>query len=118
MNLYSLGLTSSVSGNHSIRIRRDMWITPSGTPRYILRASDLVRIDLVTGEVKGRKTPSMEHNLHRMIYASREDIKAVVHTYSPYTIGVAISVDFVHVIEEAKIVVGDPAIIEIGPLDL
>lgn len=113
-DLYALGLTSPVSGNHSFRAgKRGMWITPSETPRYLLRASDLVRIDLPTGRVFGKKKPSREHNMHRMIYNARNDVNAVVHTHSPYTIAVAISkAGFVHVIEEAKIVVGDPAIIE------
>ena len=45
--LYGLGLTSSISGNHSIRFGNDMMlITPTGIPRYSLKASDLVRINL------------------------------------------------------------------------
>ncbi|AIC14761.1 putative class II aldolase/adducin family protein [Nitrososphaera viennensis EN76] len=93
-----------------------MWITPSEAPRYLLRAGDLVRMDLPTGRVFGRKKPSREHNMHRMIYNARSDVNTVVHTHSPYTIAVAISpAGFVHVIEEAKIVVGDPAIIENRP---
>jgi ribulose-5-phosphate 4-epimerase/fuculose-1-phosphate aldolase len=113
--LYFLGLTSPVSGNHSIRAGASMWITPSETPRYLLRAVDLVRMSLATGKAAGRKKPSIEHNMHRMIYNARRDVNAVVHTHSPYTIGVAISSGFVHVIEEAKIVVGDPVIIDNRP---
>jgi ribulose-5-phosphate 4-epimerase/fuculose-1-phosphate aldolase len=111
-DLYLLGMTSPVSGNHSIRAGGSMWITPSETPRYLLRAVDLVRISLATGKAAGSKKPSIEHNMHRMIYGARSDVNAVVHTHSPYTIGVAISAGFVHVIEEAKIVVGDPVIID------
>jgi L-fuculose-phosphate aldolase len=117
-DLYSLGLTSPVSGNHSVRAgNRSMWITPSEIPRYLLRTSDLVRMDLSTGRAFGKKKPSREHNMHRMIYDARRDVNAVVHTHSPYTIAVAISAGegFVHVIEEAKIVVGNPAIIENRP---
>lgn len=114
-DLYSLGLTSCISGNHSIRAGRSMWITPSETPRYLLRISDLVRVDLSTGKAIGRKKPSIEHNMHRMIYSTRKDVNAVTHTHSPYTIGVAISARFVHVIEEAKIVVDNPAIIDNRP---
>jgi ribulose-5-phosphate 4-epimerase/fuculose-1-phosphate aldolase len=77
-----------------------------------VRAGDLVRIDLPTGRVFGKKKPSREHNMHRIIYNVRNDVNAVVHAHSPYTIAIAISAGFVHVVEEAKIVVGDPAVIE------
>ena len=113
--LYLLGLTSSISGNHSIRSGKTMWITPSEIPRYLLRASDLVRVDLATGKAIGTRKPSVEHNMHRMRYDIRRDVNAVVHTHSPYTIGAAISEGFVHVLEEAKIVVGNPAVIERSP---
>ena len=110
--LYGLGLTSSVSGNHSIRIGNDlMLITPSGIPRYNLKSSDLLRINLKTGDVYGNSRPTIEWQMHRDIYR-KTDSRAVVHTHSPFTLGVAISSNFRHVIEEAKIVVGNPVIIK------
>lgn len=39
----------------------------------------------------------------------------MIHTHSPYTIAVSISSDFKHVIEEAKIVVGNPSVIPNKP---
>jgi L-fuculose-phosphate aldolase len=42
--------------------------------------------------------------------------KCIVHTHSPYTLGVALSIDsFQHIIEEAKIMVGNPVIIPNKP---
>jgi L-fuculose-phosphate aldolase len=114
-SLYSMGLTTSVSGNHSVRAGRSMWITPSGVPRYRMRAGDLVRVDLKTGRATGRSRPSIELGMHRSIYNVRPDVNAIVHTHSPFTIGVSISAKFRHVIEEAKIVVGDPAVIANRP---
>lgn len=118
-SLYAMGLTTSVSGNHSIRMgsgnRRWMWITPSSVPRYKLRPADLVRVNLITGKVVGKGKPSIELEMHRGIYNVRQDINAIVHTHSPFTIGVSISSKFRHVIEEAKIVVGEPVIIENSP---
>ena len=59
--------------------------------------------------------PSMpagtEFNLHRNIYNKRPDVNAIVHTHSPFTIGVSISSKFRHIIEEAQIVVGEPVVI-------
>jgi ribulose-5-phosphate 4-epimerase/fuculose-1-phosphate aldolase len=115
-DLYRMGLTTSISGNHSIRFRnRWMWITPSGISRYKMQSNHLVRVDLKTSKVFGNIRPSIELNLHRNIYNKRMDVNAIVHTHSPFTIGVSISSQFRHVIEEAKIVVGQPAIISNKP---
>ena len=115
-SLYAMGLATSVSGNHSIRFSSKwMWLTPSGVPRYNIRAGDLVKVDLKTGKATGKVKPSIELEMHRGIYNVRRDINAIVHTHSPFTIGVSISSEFRHVIEEAKIVVGEPAVIANRP---
>ncbi len=117
--LYKMGLTTSISGNHSIRMnggsRSWMWITPSGVPRYKMRPVDLVKVNLMTGKAIGKIKPSIELEMHRSIYNIRPDINAIVHTHSPFTIGVSISSKFRHIIEEAKIVVGEPKIIANSP---
>jgi L-fuculose-phosphate aldolase len=112
--MYAMGLTTSISGNHSIRAGSSMWITPSGVPRYLMRTGDLVRVNLKTGRPAARK-PSIELEMHRGIYVARLDINAILHTHSPFTIGVSVSSKFRRVIEEAKIVVGDPAVIANRP---
>lgn len=115
-NLYWMGLTTSISGNHSVRFRnRWMWITPSGISRYKIQSNHLVKVHLRTSKVFGSIRPSIELNLHRNIYNKRQDVNAIVHTHSPFTIGVSISSKFQHVIEEAKIVVGQPVIISNKP---
>ena len=42
-------------------------------------------------------------------------LNAIVHCHSPYTLGISISSKFDEVFEEAKIIVGDPIIIENVP---
>ena len=88
-----------------------MLITPTGIPRYNLKASDLVRINLQTGNVYGNSKPTIEWQMHRDIYR-KTNSRAIVHTHSHFTLGVAISSNFRHVIEEAKFVVGNPVIIK------
>ena len=123
-----MGLTSSVSGNHSIRIqgKKWMWITPSGIPRYNLQEKDLVKVHLETDRTVSRSNsgnsdsaklkPSIEWRMHASIYNKLPKVNAVVHTHSPYTLAIAISVnEFQHIIEEAKIVVGNPVIIPNKP---
>lgn len=53
--------------------------------------------------------------MHRKIYLKCPGIQSIIHTHSPYTIAVSISTEFKHVIEEAKIVVGTPAVIPNEP---
>ncbi|HEX2015027.1 MAG TPA: class II aldolase/adducin family protein, partial [Nitrososphaera sp.] len=73
--------------------------------------ADLVKVSLESGRILGRNTPSIELEMHRRIYLERPDVNAIVHTHSPFTIGVSISSNFVHILEEAEIVVGVPATI-------
>jgi L-fuculose-phosphate aldolase len=117
-DLYRMGFTSPVSGNHSIRIQNKkwMWITPSGIPRYNLQEEDLIKVHLITGKTLGRLIPSIESHMHVSIYKKLGKVNAIVHTHSPYTLGIAISViKFQHIIEEAKIIVGNPVIIPNKP---
>ena len=65
-----------------------------------MRTNDLVKVDLKTGRAAGRIKPSIELDMHRSIYNIRPDVNAIVHTHSPYTIGISISSKFRHVIEE------------------
>jgi L-fuculose-phosphate aldolase len=117
-DLYRMGFTSPVSGNHSIKIENTkwMWITPSGVPRYNLREEDLVKVNLKTGRTLGKLKPSIEWYMHLSIY-KKSKVNAIVHTHSPYTLGIAISVtnQLQHVLEEAKIIVGDPVIVSNKP---
>ena len=48
--------------------------------------------------------------VYASIYKKLGKASAIVHTHSPYTLGIAISVidKFQHIIEEAQIVVGNP----------
>jgi L-fuculose-phosphate aldolase len=113
-----MGYTSSVSGNHSIRLKNKSWmlITPSGIPRYEMKDKDLVKVNLHTEKIVGFRKPSIEWRMHALIYKRISAINAIIHTHSPYTLAIAISAEkFLHIIEEAKIVVGDPIVIANKP---
>ena len=117
-DLYTMGYTSPVSGNHSIRLKNKSWmlITPSGIPRYELKAKDLIKVNLYTEKIVGFRKPSTEWHMHAFIYKRISDINAIIHAHSPYTLGIAIAAEkFLHIIEEAKIVVGDPVVIANKP---
>ena len=110
-DLYRSGLNTAMSGNHSVRFERDwMWITPSEVPRYKMKITDLIKVNIKTKAIIGKLKPSREWFMHSYIYQNTE-ANAIVHCHSPYTLGISISSNFQDVIEEAKIIVGDPIII-------
>src|SRR5207245_11337107 len=80
------------------------------------KEEDLIKVHLITGKTLGRLIPSIESHMHVSIYKKLGKVNAIVHTHSPYTLGIAISViKFQHIIEEAKIIVGNPVIIPNKP---
>jgi L-fuculose-phosphate aldolase len=92
-----MGFRSPVSGNQSIRIPKSnswMWITPSGIPHYHIKEKDLIKVNLENGNtISYGLKPSIEWHMHASIYSKIKEIKAIVHTHSPYILGVAISED-------------------------
>ncbi len=84
-----VGLNQGTSGNLSTRIGADAFlITPSGVPYDRLEPDDLVRVNM-TGDVEGEGTPSTEWRIHRDLYASRSDARAILHAHSPWAMSMA-----------------------------
>ena len=110
-DLYISGLNTAISGNHSVRFERIwMWITPSEVPRYKIKTTDLIKVNIKTKAIIGKHKPSREWVMHKKIYEN-SDTNAIIHCHSPYTLGISISSKFKEVLEEAKLIVGDPVII-------
>mgnify|MGYP001306826203 FL=1 len=85
--LIDKNLTKGTSGNLSIfnRDKKLFAITPSGIDYYNTKIEDIVIMDIDGNVVEGSKKPSSEHNLHRIFYANREDIGAIVHAHTIYS---------------------------------
>jgi|YelNatPaOPRAMG01_1025707.scaffolds.fasta_scaffold113368_2 L-fuculose-phosphate aldolase len=81
--LGELGLISGSSGNVSLRVGEVVLLTPTGIPFDRLREREIVAVDL-SGRVLGRGFPSSEWRLHLSILQARPDVRAVVHTHSPF----------------------------------
>ncbi len=80
--LVSRGLVSIMAGNVSWREGRWFWITPSSYAKDRLTPSDLVCIDIETGDlIWGFRKPSIETEMHRRIYLARSDARWVVHAH-------------------------------------
>ena len=93
-NIYNKNLISGKSGNISSRINGAsgdfIAITPTLKSLAGLKAEDIVLVDL-DGNILSDGKPSSEVNMHLEIYKKREDVKAIVHTHSPYATGFAFS---------------------------
>ena len=80
--LYQLRLVIGTGGNISGRIDDEaIIITPSGACKGRMKAYDLIRMLIETGEVTAGGKPSMETPFHLAFYRQRKDVGAVVHCH-------------------------------------
>ena len=79
-------LTKGTGGNISACNREKglMAISPSGMDYFKTEPEDVVVLDLEGRVVEGRRIPSSEAEMHRLLYVDRSDVNAVVHTHSTY----------------------------------
>ena len=87
-DIYTQGLVSGKSGNVSARLGDYIAITPTSKSLGNLKEKDIVLVDF-NGNVLTKGKPSSEVNMHLEIYKKRKDVKAIVHTHSPYATGFA-----------------------------
>ena len=83
LDMNALGINRGKSGNVSARIDTGFLITPSGMPYADITPDDVVAMGL-DGSADARRKPSSEWRFHRDIYASRDDVHAIVHAHSPF----------------------------------
>lgn len=89
--LLELGLLSQTSGNISIKSANgDVYITPSSLEYDRITGKDIVVVGL-DGQVRqGSRVPSSETPLHCLVYETRPEVSAIVHTHSPYATTLAV----------------------------
>ena len=81
--VYQKGLTTTSGGNLSIKDSEGViWITPSGIDKGSLTAADICKV-MPDGTVIGKYKPSVELPFHKLVYASRPDVSAVLHAHPP-----------------------------------
>ena len=87
--MQAAGLIINTSGNVSIKIDKNILITPSGKSYDELNVEDLLLLDKDKKVIEGELIPSSETNLHYSIYNNNEKIKSIVHTHSIYATAVS-----------------------------
>lgn len=84
------GILTSTDGNMSALLDDGgTLITPSGSCKGQLEPEQLVRLYRDGSPRSGR--PSSEIALHRMIYARRPDVRAIIHAHPPYATAYAVA---------------------------
>ncbi len=84
------GILTSTDGNLSALLDDGgTLITPSGSCKGELEPEKIVRLFRDGSPRSGR--PSSEIALHRMIYARRPDVRAIVHAHPPYATAYAVA---------------------------
>lgn len=103
------GLARGSSGNISLRLPKErLLITASGIPYDELNVDQIIEIDYDGVQYSRQdEDPSSEWRMHVEVYRRRSDVRAIVHTHSPFATAVAIvltSVPVVH--DEGRILFG------------
>jgi len=88
--LYNKNLAPGTSGNASIRKSSHFAITPSGVSLNDITPDNIVELDFECN-ILGKGKPSSEKFMHAEIYKNRNDIKAIIHTHSPFLSTFALS---------------------------
>ncbi len=81
--LYKKKLTFSTSGNISMRTKKGILITTSGSALGFLDKDDIVLTDETGKELEDKKASS-EKMLHIEIYKRRKDVNAIIHAHPVY----------------------------------
>lgn len=80
------GLTHGTGGNVSVidAERKLFAVSPSAVPYDEMTPEDVPVLDMSGKVVEGTRKPSTESDMHRLIYADRDDISAIMHTHSMF----------------------------------
>ena len=84
--LVAAGLVMRTFGNASA-IDRDsglIVIKPSGVSYEVMKASDMVVVDLEGNRVEGQLSPSVDTAIHIVLYKAFEEVGGIAHTHSHY----------------------------------
>ena len=86
--LYLREMNTTLSGNVSLRMESGrMLITPSGLDKSRLRPSDISLMDISSEKLINGPKQSSEYHVHTRTYMNNAEVKAIVHSHAPYSIG-------------------------------
>ncbi|MBV8859141.1 MAG: aldolase [Acidobacteria bacterium] len=92
-SFYNRGYAFGSTGNISVRSGGRVGITPTGKSLKGLKPEQLACVSL-DGEGLNENRPSKEFPFHLAVYARREDVRAVVHLHTLYSVALSCLDDF------------------------
>lgn len=87
-SFYNRGYAFGSTGNLSVRDRDEIWITPTGQSLKGLTPARLARIDL-QGASRNENRPSKEFPFHLAVYRRRDDVRAIIHLHTIYSVALS-----------------------------
>lgn len=81
------GLVAGPGGNMSAREGDYVFLSPSGFFLDEIKEDEWIKVNLKTGEIYSDLRPTCEISMHLGIYIVRPDVKSVIHTHPPITVG-------------------------------
>ena len=87
-SFYRRGYAFGSTGNISVRVGEQVWITPTGKSLKGLNPGHLALVSL-DGESLNENRPSKEFPFHLAVYTRREDVRAVVHLHTLYSVALS-----------------------------
>jgi ribulose-5-phosphate 4-epimerase/fuculose-1-phosphate aldolase len=87
-SFYRRGYAFGSTGNISVRVGEEVWITPTGESLSSLAPSQLACLDL-EGATLNDNRPSKEFPFHLAVYRQRAEAQAIVHLHSTYSVALS-----------------------------
>lgn len=90
--MYQKGWVAANDGNISVRIGAERILcTPTGVSKGMMRAEDMLIVDLDGNKLEGTRACTTEIQMHCTVYKMRKDVNAVVHAHPPVCTGFAVA---------------------------
>src|ERR1044071_2990064 len=90
--MFDKGWIAANDGNISVRLDHERLLaTPRGASKGMLKAEDLVLVDMDGMKLSGPLEVTTEIGMHLTIYRERSDVNAVVHAHPATATGFAVA---------------------------
>jgi L-fuculose-phosphate aldolase len=88
--LHQRGFIAACDGNLSVRLNREkILVTPTAMSKGVMKATDLLIVDMCGRKLKGRREVTSEIGMHLLIYRMRPDVNGIVHAHPKTATGFA-----------------------------
>jgi len=115
--LYKKNLITTLTGNISMLVEKNIYITPTSKDKANLIPEDIAILDIYGNIIKAKAGVSIEKDIHVGIYYQRKDIKGIIHAH-PFWSSLLCFTDFTlltNVLEESFYLLKKIEFVEYNP---